>query len=401
MIGQRKAAVQLKVLPPQPFVPVEDSSPKRTKVAIIHYWLSGMRGGEAVLENIVDLFPDADIFTHVFVPDRISSKLRNRRIQTTFINQLPFASRHYSKYLMFMPKALEFIDLTSYDLVISSESGPAKGVITPPDVPHFCYCHSPMRYIWDRYHDYRCALGPIGKLVFDSTAHRMRIWDVATATRVDHFVANSSFVGKRIQKYYRRDSKVIHPPVDVDRFTPSNAPGEYYLFVSELVPYKRADIAVETFGELNRRLLVVGDGPERKRLMAKAGSNVEFRGHVSNEELARLYQGAKALIFPGIEDFGIVPLEAMASGRPVIAFDGGGARDTVVPGVTGMFFEEQSTASLANAVKLFEAEVEPTLNMHEIVAHARQFSPENFRRAFAEHLRHCEPGLRGLPRPAC
>ncbi|MBT8458992.1 MAG: hypothetical protein KJN60_04925, partial [Boseongicola sp.] len=161
----------------------EHGQPKPAKVALVHYWLSGMRGGEAVIENILDLFPDADIFTHVLVPERISEKLKKHHIQTTFINRLPFAPKHYSKYLMLMPRALETIDLSSYDLVISSESGPAKGVITPPDVPHICYCHSPMRYLWDRYHEYRGTLGPFGRLVFDATAHRMRIWDVATAAR--------------------------------------------------------------------------------------------------------------------------------------------------------------------------------------------------------------------------
>jgi glycosyltransferase involved in cell wall biosynthesis len=366
------------------------------KVAIVHYWLTGMRGGERVLESIAGLFPDADIFTNVLVAEKISEKLRNHRIHTTFINSLPFSSRHYPKYLMLMPRALELLDLSGYDLVISSESGPAKGIIPRPDAPHFCYCHTPMRYIWDRQQEYRSTLGVASRMVFDATAHKMRIWDVSTAARVDHFIANSRFVSQRIHKYYRRNSKVIHPPVSLERFSPATAKGSYYLFVSELVPYKRADIAVQAFNGLNRHLIVVGDGPDRKRLAHIASSNVEFKGRVSDQELEGLYRGARALIFPGIEDFGIVPLEAMACGRPVIAYGVGGALETIVPGVTGLLFSEQRPDALATAVKQFEDELEDILDPSEIVAHAQGFSPERFKREFMDHLLECEPGLKGL-----
>lgn len=365
------------------------------KVAIVHYWLSGMRGGEFVLEQFSELFPNADIFTHVLSPEKISDKLLRHKISTSFIQKLPLAGRHYSKYLGFMPMALERFDLEGYDLVISSESGPAKGIIPPANAPHVCYCHSPMRYLWDRYGEYRQTLGPFGRTVFDVTAHRMRMWDVTSAARVDHFMANSSFVQSRIQKYYRRSAEVVHPPVALDRFVPATGPGEYYVFVSELVAYKRADIAVRAFASLDRKLLIVGDGPERGRLEAQATPNVEFLGRVSNQELSDIYRGARALVFPGLEDFGIVPLEAMASGRPVIAFGQGGARDTVVPGVTGMFFETQTAEALTEAVRRFETEVEETLDISRIVAHAQKFSPERFRHAFLTHLKRCEPELMG------
>ena len=294
---------------------------------------------------------------------------------------------------MLMPRALELFDLEEYDLVISSESGPAKGVITKPHIPHFCYCHSPMRYLWDRYHEYRSNLGFVSRAIFDQTAHRMRVWDAVSANLVDHYIANSRFVSGRIEKYYRRESSVIHPPVDIDRFTPAVGKGSYYLFVSELVKYKRADLAVEAFAEIDRPLLVVGDGPERSALESIAPPNVEFLGRVSDARLAELYQGARALVFPGVEDFGIVPLEAMASGRPVIALQAGGACDTVVEGVTGLFFRQQTPAALIEAVERFETEFEDTFETDALVAHARTFSPERFKEKFLSHLVEREPKL--------
>lgn len=364
------------------------------KVAIVHYWLSGMRGGEYVLENILDLFPDADIFTHVFVPEKVSEKIKAHKISTTFINSLPFAKKHYPKYLMLMPRALERLDLSEYDIVISSESGPAKGTILPTSTPHFCYCHSPMRYAWDQYHSYRGALKSIGRFIFDETVHRIRIWDAMSAQRVDHFVANSRFVKSRIKKFYRRDATVIHPPVDIQRFVPCVGRGSYYLFVSELVKYKRADLAIAAFANSDRKLVIVGDGPERAALEQSATPNVQFVGRCSDDDLAGLYRGARALVFPGIEDFGIVPLEAMACGRPVVAFRDGGACDSVIDGVTGMFFDEQSPEALLDALETFERDFEDKLDPNVISAHARKFSPARFKREFATHLVEHEPRLR-------
>jgi glycosyltransferase involved in cell wall biosynthesis len=355
-----------------------------------------MRGGEKVLEQLCRLFPEADIFTHVIDRDRIDDTILRHRIATTSVARLPFAKRHYTKYLGFMPRALEELDLTSYDLVISSESGPAKGVVVKPTAAHICYCHSPMRYLWDHYHDYKRELGPVGRFVFGRVAHSMRQWDVSTAARVDRFVANSSFVAERIARYYRRDADIVHPPVDMARFAPrAGAPDDDYLFVSELVGYKRADLAIEAFRDTPRRLIVVGDGAERKALEKRASPNIELRGRVPADELARLYARCRALVFPGEEDFGIVPVEAMASGRPIIAYRSGGAIDSVVENVTGLFFDHQTVASLTDALDRFEAH-EAQFDPDAIVRHAHGFSEQAFRDKFAAIVAD-ELGRRGHP----
>jgi glycosyltransferase involved in cell wall biosynthesis len=352
------------------------------RVALIHYWLVGMRGGEKVLEQLCRLFPEADIFTHVIDRDRIDDTILRHRIATTSVARLPFAKRHYTKYLGFMPRALEELDLTSYDLVISSESGPAKGVVVKPTAAHICYCHSPMRYLWDHDHDYKRELGPVGRFVFGRVAHSMRQWDVSTAARVDRFVANSSFVAERIARYYRRDADIVHPPVDMARFAPrAGAPDDDYLFVSELVGYKRADLAIEAFRNTPRRLVVVGDGAERKALEKRASPNIVFRGRVPVDELAGLYARCRALVFPGEEDFGIVPVEAMASGRPVIAYRSGGAIDSVAEDVTGLFFDRQTVASLTDALERFEAR-QAHFDPDAIVRHAQRFSEQAFQDKF-------------------
>jgi len=353
------------------------------RVAIIHYWLVGMRGGERVVEQLCKLYPQADIYTHVVDRDAISDVLRAHRIETTWISKLPFAAKMYQSYLPFMPRALEELDLTSYDLVISSESGPAKGVITHPDARHICYCHSPMRYIWDQYHFYTKDLNPIKRAVFARIAHQLRIWDVTSAARVDRFVANSSFVAERIQRFYRRDADVVAPPVDTDYFAPSpEGPQDFYLFVSELVGYKRADLVVEAFNALGLPLMVIGDGEQMAHLKTIAGPNVTLRGRQPRSELKTAFAACKALIFPAEEDFGIVPVEAMASGRPVIAYAGGGARDTVSPGLSGLTFDAQTKDSLCEAVRRFEQTSE-TFSSADIVAHAQQFSAERFRAEFS------------------
>jgi glycosyltransferase involved in cell wall biosynthesis len=353
------------------------------RIAIVHYWLVGMRGGERVLENLCALYPQADIFTHVVDPEAISATLRRHTIRETFIGRLPGARRHYQKYLALMPLALEELDLSGYDLIISSESGPAKGIIPAPGTPHICYCHSPMRYIWDEYHEYRRTLPPGLRQAMSVVAHRLRRWDVSAAARVDRFVANSEFVRKRIGKYYRRDADVLHPPVDLSSFRPAPASRTgYYLIAGQLVPYKKAGLAIEACARMGRRLVVAGTGPELKRLQAVAGPNTEFRGFVSREELAALYAGADALLFPGREDFGIVPLEAMASGTPVIAFAEGGARETVRDGQTGILFADQSVDGLMRAMERFEA-CKPQLTIDALTAHAATFGEERFRDAFA------------------
>lgn len=327
------------------------------RVAIIHYWLVGMRGGERVLEALCRMFPQADLFTHVADPSRLSPVLTAHRITQTRIARLPFARRLYQRYLPLMPRALEELDLSGYDLVISSEAGPAKGVIAPPDAPHLCYCHSPMRYVWDQYHTYRTGAGALTRLVMPRLAHGLRQWDVSSAARVDGFVANSTHVAGRIRKYWRRPARVVPPPVRVEAFAPvpQEERGDYYLWAGELVAYKRPDLAVTAFRQLDRPLVVIG-GPARQvaRLKPLAGPRTRFLGRVSDEVLRHHMARCRALIFPGEEDFGIVPVETMAAGRPVIAYGRGGIRDTVIPGKTGIFFDQQNAESLAEAVRRFE-----------------------------------------------
>jgi glycosyltransferase involved in cell wall biosynthesis len=351
------------------------------KVALIHYWLVTMRGGERVLEELCGLYPNADIFTHVVRPDKISDTIKSHRITTSFIARLPFATSQYQKYLPLMPMALEQFDLRDYDLVISSESGPAKGVITSENTLHLCYCHTPMRYLWNMYHDYRETAGPLTRAAMTPAFHRLRQWDVASASRVDHFIANSSTVRRRIAKTYRRVSDVIHPPVAVETFAPG-AVKDFYLLVGQLVPYKRTDIAVAAFNRLGKKLVVVGHGSESARLRRMAGPNIVFLGSQPAAELRRLYAECRALIFPGEEDFGIVPVEAMASGRPVIGYDKGGIRDSVTNGVTGILYSEQNVEGLMAAVARFEAE-EPRFVPADIAAGAARFSGSRFRNEFA------------------
>jgi len=352
------------------------------KVAIVHYWLVGMRGGEKVLDSLCDLYPDADIFTHVFRPGEVSETIRKHSVRTTFIDRLPFAHRHYQKYLPLMPLALEQLDLGRYDLVISSESGPAKGVLTRPDALHVCYCHTPMRYLWTAYHEYLASAGPLIRPVMPYLTHRLRLWDIATAGRVDHFIANSANVARRIWRVYRREATVIHPPVEVSRFINGQLPGDAYLFVSQLVPYKRADIVIEAFNRLGKPLVVVGDGSDFQRLRLLAGPTVRMVGRCSAEDLARHYAACRALVFSADEDFGIVPVEAMAAGRPVLALRRGGATETVVDGVTGLFFDDQTVEAVIDAVNRFE-ERQATFHADVILAHASRFD----RSVFEERIR--------------
>ncbi|PWC32984.1 glycosyltransferase [Azospirillum sp. TSO35-2] len=353
------------------------------KVAIVHYWLVGMRGGEKVIEALCEMYPEADIFTHVYRPERISPIIRRHRVTTTFIDRLPMAHRMYQKYLPLMPLALEQLDLSAYDLVISSESGPAKGVLTRPDALHVCYCHTPMRYVWSGYHDYLASAGPLVRPLMPYAIHRLRQWDLATAARVDRFIANSATVAQRIWRVYRRDATVIHPPVETGRFAATTAldgetRGDHYLFLSQLVAYKRADIAIEAFNRMGRKLLVVGEGEEYRRLKQMAGPTVELLGHCSAEELDRHYAACRALIFTANEDFGIVPVEAMAAGRPVLALRRGGATETVRDGVTGLFFDQQTPEALIDAVERFEAQ-EHRFDPAAIRAHAARFDQELFK----------------------
>lgn len=351
------------------------------KVALVHYWLVGMRGGERVLEVLCDLYPDADIFTLVCDPKTISEKLRRHHIKTSFLQRLG-GVRHYKKMLPLMPFALESFDMTGYDLIISVEAGPAKGIIPGPDATHICYCNSPMRYIWDLYPQYRAASGPLARALMSLTAPPLRQWDVSTSHRVDHFIANSAYVARRIERYYRRSAHVVHPPVNLPRFAPVAEAGDYYLCAGQITPYKKIEIAVQACTRMGRRLVVIGAGANAA-LRRLAGPSVEFLGAVDDATMAHHFAHCKALLFPGVEDFGIVPLEVMASGRPVIAFAKGGALETVVDGRTGLFFNDQSADAVIDAIERFEA-VQDTFCPDVLQAHARTFDTAVFRTRMAE-----------------
>ena len=345
------------------------------RVAIAHDWLTGMRGGEKVLEVLCEAFPGSEIFTLLHVPGSVSAAIEKHRIHTSFIQKIPGAARRYRALLPLFPLAVERLRPRGFDLVLSTSHCVAKGVIAPPGVPHISYIHTPMRYVWDRFDDYfdPSRTGRARRAAAALAARRLRAWDSSTAARVDRFVANSRNVAAKVRRFYGREADVIRPPVDCSRFTiDRRGPGDYYLVVSALVPYKRVDLAVEAMGRLGARLVVIGSGPEERRLRRLAPPNVEFLGWRSPEEIAGYYSRCRALIFPGEEDFGIVPLEAMASGRPVVAFGRGGALETVVPldahaprvthitppgPPTGVFFHDPTPEALMDAVGLLEREI--------------------------------------------
>lgn len=353
-------------------------TPTRPKIALVHYWITSWRGGEKVLEALVKLFPDADLYTHVYDPEVVAaSPLAGKTIHTTFIHRLPFAKRLYQKYLPLMPMALEQLDLSGYDLVISTESGPAKGVIVPPETAHICYCFTPMRYVWDMYHDYLAHAGWFTRLMMRPLIHYLRLWDRLSADRVDHFLADSAFVARRINKFYRREAEVLYPPIEIDEFSLAPEHEGFYLCVGALVRYKKADLAVRAFNQLGLPLVVIGDGELFDEIKAIAGPNVKVLGRQSRATILDHYQRCKALLFPGVEDFGIVPLEAMATGKPVIAYGRGGALETVVDGVTGLHFHEQTETGLIGAVQRLERG-EVRFDTAAIRAHAATFDIAHF-----------------------
>jgi glycosyltransferase involved in cell wall biosynthesis len=347
------------------------------RVAIVHYWLLGMRGGECVVESLCRMFPDADIFTLFYDPAGVSEIIRSHRVTASYLNPL---QRHYRALLPFMPSALESLDLRGYDLVISSESGPAKGVIAQATARHLCYCHTPMRYLWEQYPAYlnEWTRGGIRRLLMRLVAPNLRLWDFASAARVDHFIANSENVRRRIWKTYRRDSTVVHPPVAVETFF--HRPSEdFFLIVSELVPYKRLDYAVRHFSRTGRKLRVIGDGPEYRTLKREAGASVEFCGRVSAADLRELYARSRALVMPGEEDFGITMVEALASGKPVIALGRGGACEIVSQEhfCGGVLYSNPTAADLKDALTTFDF-VEREFHPKRLQRWAAQFSEARF-----------------------
>ena len=346
------------------------------RAAIVHYWLLNWRGGEKVLESLCRLLPDADIFTLFYDPAAVSPEIRRHKVTASFLNPL---RRCYRQLLPLMPLALEQFDLREYDLVVSSESGPAKGVLTSSSARHICYCHTPMRYLWDLYPAYLNEWCPVWKrALLAPLSNYLRLWDFASAARVDEFIANSENVRRRIRKAWRRESQVVYPPVAVENFYWHESE-DYYLAVSELVAYKRVDMAVRAFSRLGRPLLVVGDGPEFKSLKSMATGNIKFCGRVGDAELRELLARCRALIVPGEEDFGLTPVEALASGKPVVALGRGGTIESVplADPLGGVFYDEPDENELVRAVERFER-VEAQVRPRELQAWSAQFSEASF-----------------------
>ena len=352
------------------------------KTALLHYWLTSRRGGENVFREICEMFPDGDIFTHAYNPAVMDAWFGGRRIHETFVGRLPFAHTKCQIYLPLMFAAARQIPLDGYDLVISSESGPIKGVRKPSQARHVCYCHTPMRYLWDLHDEYYRMAGLGGRLAMRLFTSSLRKADVRSAESVDLFIANSHFIADRIKRIYGRDAKVVHPMVDYDFFSQGHYEKQgYYLLAGQNVSYKHPEIAVAACLRMNRRLVVVGAGTERLQKLANGSPLVTFKGRVSDEELRRSYAEARALLFPGLEDFGIVPLEAQAAGTPVIAYGRGGALETVVDGKTWLFFGEQTVEALCSAIESFEAK-SASFDPADCRARAANFTPANFRSAF-------------------
>ena len=328
------------------------------KVAVVHDWLTGMRGGERVLEVICRLFPFADIFTLLHFEKNVSNRINNHTIYTSRLQTFPFIKKHYRKLLPLFPWAIETFDLRDYDLVVSTSHAVAKGAVSGEHSLHVCYCHTPMRYIYDLYDAYFKTdhTSPWVRNAAALWKDYLTWWDQTTTDRVDYFIANSLNIADRIQRIYNRSSRIIYPPVDTDFFYPSgDAPNDYYLIVSALVPYKALEIAIEAFNELGTPLIIIGDGTEYERLKCQANENIFFKGYLRNDsEIRHYYQNCRALIFPGVEDFGLTPLECQACGRPVIAFSAGGALESVIEGISGHFFHDQTHQSLIQAVIDFE-----------------------------------------------
>lgn len=369
--------------------------PKHPKVALVHDWLVSRGGGERVLKCLHDMWPEAPIYTLVYDADKAPEWCRECDVRTTYIQKWPGGKSHHKMLLQFMPRAWESLDLQEYDLVVSSCASCCKGVLTRPDAAHVCYCHSPIRYVWDLYYDYLDQTDPVRRFAMRRVIPGIRQWDYLAAQRVDRFVANSDYVGKRIRKFYRRESVTIHPVTPVHA-TEVGEPKGYYLVVSRFVRYKRVDLAIEACNRLGRRLVVVGSGGEEEQSLRElAGPTVEFMGRVSDGEMAGLYAGADAFLFPGIEDFGLTPVEAMGSGVPVIAYGEGGALETVEDGVTGLFFHEQTAESLAECIERFERDG-VSLPREEIARRtARRFSEDLFK----EQMRAvCDEAMAGVNR---
>jgi glycosyltransferase involved in cell wall biosynthesis len=354
------------------------------KTALVHDWLNQMGGAEDVLETMVELYPQAPIHTSLYWEDGMPAYMRRWDIYTSFIDRLPLAKKRQQLYFPFYPMAFEQFDFSSYDLVVSNKSGFCHGVITGPETLHICYCLTPTRYVW-RYDQYaeQEHLNPLLRAIMPPFLTSLRQWDRLAADRVDHFIAISQTIRQRIAKIYRRESTIIYPPVDTSRFTPSAQIEDYYLIVGRLVPYRRIDILIEAFNRLERPLLIAGSGRDRERLEALAGPNVEFLGYVPDEELPDLMARCLTFMWPGEEDFGISPIQAMAAGRPVIAYAAGGALETVIPGYTGALFYEQNVNAIIEAVESYDT---GSADPAALNAFARKFDTAAFKRKMQQFV---------------
>lgn len=358
------------------------------KTAIVHEWLVNYAGSERVLEQIIKLYPDADLFVLFdFLPEGERHFILNKHVNTSFIQKLPLAKTKYRYYLPLMPYAVEQFDFSRYDLIMSNSHAVAKGIRKNANQLHICYCHTPMRYIWDLQNQYlketrldRGIRGAIIKTVFK----RIRRWDVSTAKTVDYFIANSHYIKDRIKRIYQKDATVIYPPVDVENFQISDKKEDFFLTVARMVPYKKVDLIVDVFSEIGLPLIVIGDGPGFQKVKRKAKKNVEFAGYLKADVLKTYMQKARAFVFAAQEDFGIAPVEAQACGLPVIAFGQGGVSETVVPS-SGIFFYEQTHAALLEAIKRFET-IEDNFNPYEIRKNTEKFNIERFKREFKDFV---------------
>ncbi len=359
------------------------------KVALVQDWLTELGGAEKVFKCIMEIFPEADVYT-LTSHDRVINNLmiNKAKLKESFIARLPLGRKKYRNYLPLFTKAIESFDLSGYDLIISSSSSVAKGIITNSTQLHICYCHSPVRYAWDLFHQYLNEAGLVGfgikKWFVRHTLYRLRIWDVISANRVDYFIANSNYIKKRINKVYRREADVIYPPVDTHRFDLCEDKDEYYYTASRLVPYKKIDLIVKAFSKMpNKRLIVAGTGPDYSKIKALAGPNVEMKGFVTNDEMLELMQKAKAFVFAADEDFGIIPVEAQACGTPVIALGRGGTKETVIDGQTGVHFNVQTVESLMEAIDRFD---DMNFDAKVVRVNAEKFSKQRFNKELQEYI---------------
>ena len=355
------------------------------KIAIVHDWLTNMGGAENLIINFHEMYPDAPIYTSIYNPDKLDNRLKNIDVRTSFIQKKKKKITNHKKYYPLMPMAFENMDLNEYDVILSSSTCCAKGVIPRPGALHICYCATPMRYAWEKREDYVKECGKFKRRLIGILTHYMRIWDVTSSSRVDYFIANSTAVQQRIKSYYRRDSVVINPAVRCNLFNISDVDKDYYFIVSRLVSYKRFDLAVQACKELNKKLIIIGDGPEREKLKKMAGDskNIQFLGRLNDNEVEKYMSECKALLFPGEEDFGITPVEAMACGRPVIAYGRGGVLDTIIDGKTGVLFKNQTVEDLKNAILAFE---KMNFNKQELRNHALKFDESEFKRKIKEFI---------------